>query len=125
MDENETNMNRLLIRLLLIALIVALAFITSFLTGFIIIGKDMAEIDTVGVIAHRGFPVWFAGVAPGISIMGSWKQERFLLNTLIWTAAYLIGAIAIRRNMRNREKEEKPQQAASPRTRCPERRNES
>ena len=98
-------MNRLppfLTVLLLTVTVLALAVITSFLTGFIIIGKEMAEIDTVGIIAHRGFPIWFAGVAPGISIMGSCKPDRFLLNTAVWAVAYLIAAFFIRG--RGREK---------------------
>ncbi len=67
--------------LLLTVIILSLAAITSFLTGFIIFGKEMADIDSGEIIGHRGFPIWFSGVAPGRDMTFKWKPERFALNT--------------------------------------------
>ena len=66
-----------------------LALITNFLSAFITWGSDFSQKDTVGIITHHGFPVWFLSEAPGISIMSSWHFNRFLINIFIWFLIFM------------------------------------
>ena len=50
---------------------------------------------TVGIIRFAGFPVWFQELAPGISIMSSWHDDRFLVNTGVWIVGLLSCALLI------------------------------
>ncbi len=71
-----------------------MALIATCLSGFIEVGKDYSQEATVGIITLRGFPVWFVGTAPGISIMSSWHFERFGINFAIWLLVLLCVGIA-------------------------------
>jgi len=79
---------------LYVVCIPVLAVVTTFLSGFIIVGKDYSEEATVGMITLQGFPVWFLGTAPGISIMSSWHLDRFGINFGVWFLALFCVGIA-------------------------------
>jgi len=62
----------------------------SFFSARIISASTDKEIENVGTIYFRGFPIWFYEQAQGISIMGGWHRERLLWNTVVWTVFSLI-----------------------------------
>jgi len=65
------------------------ALVTAYFSAAIVMGKNLSEEATVGIITYRGFPVWFLSEAPGISIMSSWHFNRFLINIFIWFLIFL------------------------------------
>ena len=79
----------------IIMLLPIIGVITAYFSAFITVSKDYSAEATVGVISHRGFPIWFIGSADGISIMGSWHLERFTYNIYFWIVCYAALALLI------------------------------
>lgn len=67
-----------------------MAPVLSYFSGFFTVRVSDAEIDTVGTIAYRGFPVWFYEQADGISIMSGWHLDRFKVNTSCWLVVTIL-----------------------------------
>ena len=92
-----------------------LALVVAYLSGFIIVGKDYSGEATVGIVTHHGFPVWFVGTAPGISIMSSWHLDRFAVNIGIWFLMLLtIGIVLHIRIRKKRSSNQASQRIAHP-----------
>ena len=62
--------------------------VVSYLSGFATVFVDRSEAETVGVIALKGFPIWFYEAADGISIMSGWHPTRFVLNAIVWFSVF-------------------------------------
>ena len=81
-----------------------LALVVAYLSGFIVVDTDYSEEATVGIVTHHGFPVWFLGTAPGISIMSSWHVDRFAVNIGIWLLMLLTIGIALHIRIRKKRR---------------------
>lgn len=68
--------------------------ILSYLSGLIVMVQDSSQLDTVGEIQFRGFPIWFYENASGYSIMHGWHFSRFIMNTSVW-ALFLLGLLLV------------------------------
>ena len=77
--------------------------VVSYFSSMITVGTSHEYEATIGVIRFAGFPVWSLECAPGISIMSSWKFERFLVNTAIWIAGFLVLTVLIHRKFKGRK----------------------
>jgi len=63
---------------------VLLGPVASYFSGLIKIASSDAELQTIGLISYRGFPIWFYEQAPGLSIMSGWHFDRLYWNTAAW-----------------------------------------
>ena len=76
--------------LLLIMVCSILGCVTSYCSGAITIAKDYTQIDIVGIISYKGFPIWYYEAADGYSIMYGWRLERIYANWGVWTIFFMI-----------------------------------
>jgi hypothetical protein len=99
--------------LVYLGLVPVVALVFAYLSGFIIVGKDYSEEATVGIITHHGFPIWFIGTAPGISIMSSWHIDRFGANIAIWYVLLFAAAVVMHFNIRKKRSSNNAMHATS------------
>jgi len=94
----------MIVRLICILTAVILAPVISYLTGYITMRIDTSTEATVGVTCFKGFPVWFYEQAAGISLIGGWHPQRFILNTVSWFSFFLIvfWIVAVSRNKKRK-----------------------
>ena len=73
-------------RALQVLLCLSLGITASFFSASVTVGEDRSQIETVGVISYRGFPLWYKES----SEVGIFYPARFKINWYIWTAFFLI-----------------------------------
>jgi len=80
----------MIIRLMGIFAAAIVAPVISYFSGWITMRIDESTEATVGETLFKGFPIWFYEQSAGISIMSGWHLQRYIWNTAVWFAFFVI-----------------------------------
>ena len=70
-----------------------LGIIASCCSQGIVITKDYTHKETVGIISHQGFPIWWKGTASGYA-WADFRPVRFIANWLVWAIIFMLFSCA-------------------------------
>lgn len=81
---------------LLMMLCLFLGYIASLYSLQVVMSKDYTQEETIGIISHKGFPIWYHAWAPGGRVFGDFHPIRLIANWGVWTAFFLLIGYGLR-----------------------------
>lgn len=71
--------------------------VASYVSLGAVVGKDHTQVETVGVIYQKGFPIWYHTYAAGGRVFGDFHPIRLVANWGVWAAAFMLICYGLRR----------------------------